>query len=160
MPSSISRGPRRNNGPVAPGKLQGDRQIPIVPAYTHTLGRQPMFRQPLFRQPLFRQPLFRQPLFRQSVDGGSGWVGSWFLAGSGRVNRNGSDVLELGYSSGNLRKQQPDAIVPMISGVVAVGQKGGRGRGRCKFLTKFQGKLQISDKDYCCLLYTSDAADE
>ena len=52
-----------------------------------------------------------------------------FLAGSGRVNRNGSDVLELGYSSGNLRKQKPDAIVPMTSGVVAVGQKSRRGRG-------------------------------
>jgi len=36
------------------------------------------------------------------------------------VNRNGSDVLELGYSSGNLRKQ-PDAIVPMTNGVVTRG---------------------------------------
>ena len=34
----------------------------------------------------------------KSVDSGSGWIGSVhdFLAGSGRVNRNGSDVLELG----------------------------------------------------------------
>ena len=72
----------------------------------------------------------------QSTAGRDGLVHD-FLAGSGRVNRNSSDVLELGYSSGNLRKQKPDAIVPMTSGVVAVGQKGGRGRGHCKFLTKF-----------------------
>ena len=70
----------------------------------------------------------------QSTAGRDGSVHD-FLAGSGRVNRNGSDVLELGYSSENLRKQKPDAIVPMTSGVV--GQKGGRGRGHCKFLTKF-----------------------
>ena len=67
-------------------------------------------------------------LFRhsQSTAGRVGLVHD-FLAGSGRVNRNGSDVLELGYSSENLRKQKPDAIVPMTSGVV--GQKGGAGQG-------------------------------
>ena len=62
----------------------------------------------------------------QSTAGRDGSVHD-FLAG--RVNRNSSDVLELGYSSGNLRKQKPDAIVPMTSGVVAVSQKGVRGRG-------------------------------
>jgi len=76
----------------------------------------------------------RQPLFRQSQST-AGRVGSVHDFLAGRVNRNGSDVLELGYSSGNLRKQQPDAIVPMTSGVV--GQKGGRGREHCKYLTKF-----------------------
>ena len=65
-----------------------------------------------------------------------------FLAGSGRVNRIGSDVLELGYSSGNLRKQQPDAIVPMTSGVV--GQKGGAGQGdTVNIWQNSRGKLQI-----------------
>ena len=58
-----------------------------------------------------------------------------FLAG--RVNWNSSDVLELGYSSRHLQRQQPDAnhaIVLVTSSFV--GQKSRRGRGT----------LQISNK--------------
>ena len=91
----------------------------------------------------------RQPLLRQSQST-AGRVGSVhdFLAGSGRVNRNGSDVLELGYSSGNLRNNNPTQLFrwPAASWV----KKGGQGRGdtvnfwqnsreSCKFPTKIIG---------------------
>ena len=70
-----------------------------------------------------------------------------FLAGSGRVNRNSSDVLELGYSSGNLRKQNPTQLFrwPAASWVKKVGGAGDtvnfwqNSRESCKFPTTIIG---------------------
>jgi len=114
---------------------------------TVQIGYRPLFRQPLFRHPLFRQPLFRHPLFRQSQSRPrvvSGRVGSVrdFWASRGWI---GTVQICWNYSSGNLRKQWPDAIVPYDQRRrVLGGQKSRRGRKlqcsdrRWKFQTEFR----------------------
>jgi len=71
----------------------------------------------------------------KSVDGGSGWVGSWFFGRQwqGKSERFRCVGMRLLY-----RRQQADTLVLMTSGVV--GRKSRRGRGHCKFLTKFWRK--------------------